>query len=212
MNAKTIQLTSSGLKNIVLNEKEEKDEFYFVFDQEEIKTNKIHAEFISPTISHLHLIDPTINRYSIGTLLNQFEANQFTNSSKSSNELKDVQKVTIKLLEMISRGQQISINDDEIFPLKILSILLGNEELFEMVEKSFPNTKIAPEQETEEEIKTHIKEIMRELEIIDKIKKGSNNNINYSKLFDYISYHMSYINIEDLRKMSPTFFYELLKN
>ena len=53
---------------------------------------------------------------------------------------------------------------------------------------------------------------MRELEIIDKIMKGSNNNINYSKLFDYISYHMSYINIEDLRKMSPTFFYELLKN
>lgn len=213
MTTKTIQLSSSGLKNIVLNEKDEYDDFYFVFDQEEIKTNKIHAEFISPTISHLHRIDPTINRYSISSILKQTDGKRTTIRSDATKEIKEVSKVTRKLLDIISRGEQFSIEEEEIIPLKILSIVLGNEELYENIERNNSNKKNSTTEETEEEINTHLKEIMREVEIIEKINKLNNNNIiNHSKFIDYISYHITHINIEDLIRMSPTFFYEIIKN
>ena len=43
------------------------DEFVFVVNNKEFKTNKLIADILSPKISNVHLIDPTFNKYFINT-------------------------------------------------------------------------------------------------------------------------------------------------
>ena len=61
MTTKSVIISLSELKNIVLNRYQEEDDFTFVFWKENFQMN-IFAEFISPVVSHLHQI---INKISI---------------------------------------------------------------------------------------------------------------------------------------------------
>ena len=57
---KSIILSSAGLQNLVHNQNSE-EEFSFFIGNKEIKMKNIFAEFISPYVSRIHQIDPTIN-------------------------------------------------------------------------------------------------------------------------------------------------------
>ena len=43
------------------------DDFSFIVNNKKFKTTRLIADLISPTISKLHLIDPTINNFMIKT-------------------------------------------------------------------------------------------------------------------------------------------------
>ena len=57
-------LTDSILQAPLLNYERN---FTFIVNEEQFETNKIIADLISPNISKLHLIDPTINEFTITT-------------------------------------------------------------------------------------------------------------------------------------------------
>ena len=54
MTVKPVTISSSGLKNIVLNKYQEEDDFTFILGEEKFQMKSIFAEFISPFVSHLH--------------------------------------------------------------------------------------------------------------------------------------------------------------
>lgn len=58
---RSINLSSSGLKNVTTSINPEEDEFLIIIGDQEIQLKRVFAEFISPLISHLHRTDPTNN-------------------------------------------------------------------------------------------------------------------------------------------------------
>ena len=128
MESKSFILSSAGLKNIVINDNED---FIIILGEQEIKINKIFAEFISPKISQLHQIDPTINYLKLDDVI----------QSKTLNEqLKtkvNITKNTFLYLEQLFKGNRVEITKKEQFSLQYLSFLLGNEEMFDTVSKLF---------------------------------------------------------------------------
>lgn len=122
-NTKNVILSSSGIRNIV----KEKENFTFIIGSHSITIDKIFAEFISPIVSHAHLSDPTIDTIDYNSLTNlevNFD-NYFTD------ELDD-------LFCKLASGISIDINLDQAQQLKYLSIFLGNQELFDLLNAMFP--------------------------------------------------------------------------
>ena len=82
----------------------------------------IFAEFISPKVSKIHQSDPTIDSFCFNK-----DIQGLTNS-----------KNALSKFQLLSTGNSISINEEESFQMKIISLLLGNEELFFRINKLFP--------------------------------------------------------------------------
>ena len=122
MSEKNLLLSSSGLKNIVLYPSQE-DEFQFIFPQGTINTKTIFAEFISPKVSNLHQTDPTIGSISFN---NQLNGDKITSDVLSK-------------FKSLMLGESININEEESFQMKIISILLNNEELFNKISELYSN-------------------------------------------------------------------------
>ena len=122
MSLKTLILSSSGLKNLVSNV-EQKEEFKFIFGQHQISMKNVFAEFISPTVSKLHQADPTINYICF------------------NKELKDIilSENSISKFNLLSKGETVTINEEESFEMKIISIHVNNDELFTKLCELFPN-------------------------------------------------------------------------
>ena len=77
MTTKQIIISSSGLKNIVLNKYQEDEDFIFAFGEQKIQMKSFFAEFISPVVSRLHKTDPTINEINFREL-NANKEHEFT--------------------------------------------------------------------------------------------------------------------------------------
>ena len=147
METKPVILSSSGLKNIVLNKYQDDEDFVFIFGEQEFRMKSFFAEFISPSVSHLHQADPTI------TKLNFSELNT-TNNPKITELCKTVlTSEIISLLQQISSGFTIEIDAEQSIKLHFLSILLGNEELHSKLNELFPQNF------TEENANSYLKNI-----------------------------------------------------
>lgn len=127
MCSKNFILSSSGLKNIVLNAQELENEFVFIFGNREIKLHRLFAEFISPKVSHMHQCDPTINYLNLSDLFQKITATNAKNISDLFNER------TSKMIEAISQGYPIDIEEKDINTIQIISAILENEELFDKI-------------------------------------------------------------------------------
>lgn len=81
MSTKSLILSSAGLKNVVPNIDNRENEFLFIFGEEEIRMSKINADFISPLISRLHQLDPTIKsyQYSIDEMMTKIFTKEILN-------------------------------------------------------------------------------------------------------------------------------------
>lgn len=132
MSKKSIILSSAGLKNLV-HDTNYYEDFKFIFGEHEITIPRVFAEFISPYVSQIHLIDPTIESVSF---FNKTEKNN-ENDTYSNN----LSKETISIFERISKGEKAEIDDKEIYQLQIISILIQNEELFNALEKLYDKDK-----------------------------------------------------------------------
>lgn len=143
----SIIISSSGLKNIALSRFKDEDDFILIFGDQEIRMKSFFAEFISPVISRLHQSDPTIQQINFSDLFSE-QKDYFAKSAKDI-----MTPDIISLLQQISSGYSISINNDQAFKMRFLSIILGNEELFSKLNEFFP-----PDL-TEENVNTYLKYI-----------------------------------------------------
>lgn len=123
MSAKSIILSSAGLKNVFPNQNSG-DQFEFIFGNNKLVTSFLFADFISPVVSKMHKSDPTIDYID------------FTNQIKDLTFTDEV----LSLIQLLSKGSTIEIDPtqtNQINQLQILSLLLDNEELFIKLNNDF---------------------------------------------------------------------------
>lgn len=183
MSSKTLILTSSGLKNVIVSPSDN-EEFSFIFSKESITIPKIFAQFISPKVCKLHKTDQTIQSISF------------------TDELKDtvLSKKILSIIKSLSMGESIEINEEESFELQIISILLENEELFIKINKIF-------QKDINE---NNIDQYLKNLQILDKITTNSN-LFNYSDI-EFISKHFYLIDKEKLLQLSKRVLFSIITN
>ncbi|KAK8835530.1 hypothetical protein M9Y10_042414 [Tritrichomonas musculus] len=129
MNSKIINLSSSGLKNLVLKDGFLNEDFYFAFGEEKITMSKILAEFISPKVSQLCKADPTTN-----SIYFEMQRSNILDSQTSQFLTKEI----ISLIQKLSSGYSIEIEEKEIPKLRIISMLFGNDELLNKINEISP--------------------------------------------------------------------------
>ena len=136
MNKKSFIISASGLKNIVftlnnesylMSSSSENDSFKFILEDKEICMNRIFAEFISPIVSHIHQLDPTIDSICL---------NDFIQKQKQTNNFFHTE--VIDNFKKISMGNSVEIDESMCQKLRILSILIGNQEMFDEMNKLYP--------------------------------------------------------------------------
>lgn len=89
--------------------------------------NRINADFISPKVSKIHNFNSTINSLCFDDFIYRIEQiDEF-----STSEL-------IKNFKLMSKGKSIEIDNKMAHQIKILSILLDNEEIFNQMNQMFP--------------------------------------------------------------------------
>lgn len=128
MSTKSIKLSSDGLKNIVPSACGEESQFSFVFGEKKIKMNSIFAQFISPAVSRLIRSDPTITELS-------YDGDDSFSSVQFKKNLSDD---VLSLLTQISSGYTIEVDSEQSIKLRMIAILLDNEELFKKLTEVFP--------------------------------------------------------------------------
>lgn len=124
---KTFSISASGIENIVLSINNADEEFTFIIRNKEISMNRIYADFISPRVSKMHNFDLTIDSFCFDDLIDRIE------------QAEDV--FTPELVEnfkLMSKGKAIQIDEKMAHQIKILSILLDNEEIFNQMNQMFP--------------------------------------------------------------------------
>lgn len=192
MNYKRIILSSSGLKNIVLNTGLTKDEFKFIFNDRSFSMKSIYAEFLSPAVCRLHQADPTINSIQYDNYFNEFSTLKFEDIFNDE---------IISLLHQISSGFSIEINEDQGFLLQIVSILMENEELFEKINENFQfNIQ-----------ETNIDKYLENLNFFYSFTRKSK-HFNYSKIIDNVASHFYSIHFEKLTKLPKSILYSIISN
>ncbi|KAK8890081.1 hypothetical protein M9Y10_034840 [Tritrichomonas musculus] len=158
MSMKSIILSSSGLKNIIVDEDaiSKENNFKFLFGEQEIKMNRIFADFISPKVSKLHQTDPTIESIYFGN----------NNYPQMSQDL-FTKELLIKFV-LLCRGECIEVTKEESDQLRIISKLICNNELLNQIESLYPREFIPDQLENYlEELRKYSNIIEYEPEIID---------------------------------------------
>lgn len=184
MSKKSIILSSSGIKNIL----EDGKEFTFIFGEQEIRMRNINSEFISPIVSHLHHIDPTIDRFNFTTKANDYQLHKKELLSED----------IIDCLKEISKGNQIDLNDEQIKKMLIISIFVGNEELFKKMNELHP-------------IETFdINELFEIIEIHETTQ--SQFSIEIEPIYDSLSNQFHEINKEKLFSLPMKQLYRIISN
>lgn len=198
MNTKSILLSSKGLKNIIWNNYTEGNEFSFKFGEKVIKTNNILAEFISPTVSHLHLADPTIKSIDYDSIFQNFQINNSENASIFLNE------EIFSHLDQLMKGNSIEISEDQSFKLRLISIIFDNEELFKLLEENFPITS------NESKIDFCIQQLQLS-QYFQKILHTSS-NFTYSSIIDFIADNFYSIDKNKLLSLTISTLHSIISN
>ena len=73
MNKYEIQISPKAILEVPLQLYE--NDYIFLVNGKEFKTNRLCADLISPKISHIHLTDPTNNKF----IINTFQKGNFLN-------------------------------------------------------------------------------------------------------------------------------------
>ncbi|KAK8887933.1 hypothetical protein M9Y10_038992 [Tritrichomonas musculus] len=194
MNAKSLTLSSAGLKNILQNQSQQ-EEFRFLFGEHEIKMGNLFAEFISPYVSQIHQSDPTINFV-------QFSNQQQSKNQINSKFIKDISNESYSLFDALSKGNSIIINKEKSYQLQIISILLQNEELFKLLNDLFYDSTNDDEDDTA---------INQNIEFLSFFQNNSK-FLDYSNSIKYIASHLYSIDKSQIIKLPINVFYSIIKN
>ncbi|KAK8841776.1 hypothetical protein M9Y10_026725 [Tritrichomonas musculus] len=191
MDKGSLCLSSSGLKNI---NKEEKD-FIFFFGEREVRMDNLFAEFFSPLVSRLHLSDPTINSFifnyptDVKSKLPKFE------------EL--ISEDIILLIQKLSSGSKVTINEEQNDKLLIISALIDNEELFEELVKLLPK----------EINQTNLDRFLSQIQIIESFSQmKKTNHFKLKPIIDAISKNFYLIDENKLKELSKPILLSIISN
>lgn len=195
---KSVILSSAGLRNLVHNQNSD-EEFTFLIGNKEIKMKNIFAEFISPYVSQIHQVDPTINYI-------QFPNKNSTTNQVKSNILTKITDEVISQFKSISEGSKIEITETQSYELQIISILIQNKELFSKLDELFQKN-VEKEEYSENKIKENIEflsfidESIENPEIFDGIKS-----------IEYIASNFYRIEENKINELPKSIFYSIIKN
>lgn len=184
--AKTFTLSSSGIKNIICDEKE----FVFIFGNKEIRMSNVSAEFISPIVSRLHVSDSTINsiyyKLPVKNDFPQFDA--------------ILTEDIINILYLLSKGSSVSMNTEQIYKIQQISILLSNSELFNELQKI---------NNSEE----NLDEYLNNLQLLEYISNlQCNQDFDITSFISPISKKFNTIDHKKLHKLSKPFLFKIISN
>ena len=195
MTTKQIVITSSGLKNIVLNKYQEEDDFIFIFGEKEVRMKSFFAEFISPIVSRIHQIDPTIHIINIG------ESNACNNEDINELAKTVLTPEIISLFIQISSGFSINITEEQAIKLRFLSILLGNDELHDKLNEHFPPNY------NEENVNSYLKNI-ESCYHFSRFKFG----FDFTSLLSFVSSHFYQLDKDEFLNQSRRLQYEIISH
>lgn len=192
---KSLILSSAGLKNIVENKDIGWSEFTFIFGSERITMNSIFAEFLSPKVSKLHQSDPTIECISY---------DEFNNNQKITNKQTLTKLFTIEnlnQLSQLSQGHSIYVKEEEISNLRIISMLLGNTELFSKLDDLYPKSK---------ENEPDVDRLIDQLQIYEYFDYDS--NFDYKMIIDQIASQFYKIDKNKLKVLSLPIIHSIISS
>lgn len=184
---KNFIISSSGLKNVVFTTKHSEDSFCFVFGKKEIEMNRFYADFISPKVSHIHQIDPTFDHLDLTDSIQKL---------KISNEI--MSKDLFENFQRIASGYSIDLSEEMSYKIRILSILIDNDEIFNQMNKYFPIS-------TEEE--TNLDSCLEYLKYFEILKRNQNQG-----LLDFVSSHFYLFDVSKLQNLSKSVIYSIISN
>lgn len=193
MDKKSLVLSSHGLQNIVKDE----TEFIFIFGNVKICINNIFAEFVSPIVSQLHYSDPTIQEFDI-------KWNENLNTCINSLSIEEIiTEDIISLFYDLSSGKTITLNEEQNLKMRIISILIGNDELFDQLCKLF----------SIEINQTNIDRYLTELQTYEYLSQITNQNeFNFTNIIDLISSQFYLIEEARLLKLPKRILYLIIEN
>lgn len=181
---KPVILSSKGLANLV-NSALSGNDFTFSFGSKCVQINNNYAEFISPKVSKLHRDDNTANSISFDFNLNEYP-DIFSDD-------------VLLLLKNLSSGNLIEIDENQSFKFQIISLILGNDELLDIIIEKFPN--FVNEANFDERLKY--------LELYHHfLSKGNEHH----EFIDYISSHFYSIEKNKLLRFSRSILYTIISN
>lgn len=114
-----IMLSAKGIQSLFYRNT---PEFTFVLhNHEEVKCKTIIADFISPIIASQHQSDITFDRFEF---------------SIDGDPIEGITKINLEQLIKLASGESIELSKSDIVTMKIISVILGNEELLNLLEES----------------------------------------------------------------------------
>lgn len=189
---KSITLSSAGLKNIITHDEHK---FHFIFGEHDIEMDNILAEFISPEVSRLHKADPTISSINFNDTFND----PLSIFSKKYDDI--LTSDFVSQLQNISRGYSIEISKEQSFDMQLISILLGNKELFSTLNELYPF-------DLDE---SNIDLYVQRLQVFHNFI-GCSKYFEYTNIIDFIAQHFYLVDKNELLKNSKTIIYSIISN
>ena len=177
-------LSAAGLKNIVLRNYSE-DQFEFIFGSHSIRMNKIFADFFSPLVSKIHQADPTVDSID------------FTNKIETRN----ISEETFSLLKEISGGSFVEFCEEQRIELRMISIVLQNEELFSLLSEDKEST----------DEKKKVEEYLKYLKIFGEISEFDN-ILHCTDILRQISSHFYDIDKDELKTLGVGTVYSIISS
>ena len=192
MATKSFILSSAGLKNVIFTKTkglDDSEEFRFIFENYELKMNYLFAEFISPKVSRIHQIDPTVNYFNIKI--------HFPNSAH-------INKSILEKVAELSRGNSIEVTKEMVNDIQQIAIILGNVELYTKISELFHE-----ENENEEiERSLLLLQFIENEMIIPNIQSDNQ----HETIIDFIASHFYLIDEEKLLKIPKNLLYSILNS
>lgn len=195
MSNKSIKLSSEGLKNIIPNACNQDNDFQFIFGDQEIRMNTIFAQFISPAVSKIHLSDPTTQKICFNDYIIK---NQKKTKINLSNDV-------ISLIQKLSRGYKVEINEEQSYEMRNLAILFENEELFTKINKLYPYDI------NESNIDYYLQDLQFYHSQLNS-QSRSFSAFDYTNIINFIAAHFYLIDEEKLLQLPRKFLYLILTN
>lgn len=124
---KTFLISASGIENIILSINNGDENFQFIIGKHEINMNRIYADFISPRVSKMHSFDSTVDSLCFNDFIYRTEQIDTVFTPE-----------LIENFKLMSKGKAIEVDENMAHQIKILSVLLDNEEIFNQMNQMFP--------------------------------------------------------------------------
>lgn len=182
-----IILSVKGLQNLNNFPDCDCDFTFFYSDTQSFQMKMNFSEFISPRVSRLRKNDPTINFLHFEYHLNDIHE-YFTDD-------------IILMIKSLSSGNSVDINQSQCFKLVVVSILLENLELFQLITDS---SEMQINESNIDQYLNHLKNIYQ--------FSHSTQYFNYNYIIDYIASHFYSIEKSDLFHLPRPILLSIISN